>query len=157
VILDGTELKGLDDEELASLRNNKIGFIFQFASLIPTLTSLENVLFPLAFSDRGDSRREKAEKLLRLVGLEDKFHAYPSQLSGGQQRRVAIARAFIMDPEIILADEPTGDLDVDTEAEVMKLFREMHEAGMTFAMVTHEREITRFADRVVKMEKGRIV
>jgi ABC-type lipoprotein export system ATPase subunit/ABC-type lipoprotein release transport system permease subunit len=157
VSLDGTNLAVLDDAELASLRNRKIGFIFQFASLIPTLTSVENVLFPLAFSSDEGASREKAEELLRLVGLEDKFDAYPSQLSGGQQRRVAIARAFIMDPDIILADEPTGDLDVDTEAEVMKLFRDMHQAGMTFAMVTHEREITRFADRVVEMKKGEIV
>ena len=157
VRLDGTDLSSLDDSQLATLRNSKVGFIFQFASLIPTLTSVENVLFPLVFSDKNDSKRERAEDLLRLVGLEDKFHAYPSQLSGGQQRRVAIARAFIMDPKIILADEPTGDLDVDTEAEVMKLFRDMHQGGMTFAMVTHEREITRFADRVVEMKKGRIV
>ena len=157
VRLDDTDLSSLDDNQLATLRNSKVGFIFQFASLIPTLTSVENVLFPLVFSDKNDSKRERAEDLLRLVGLEDKFHAYPSQLSGGQQRRVAIARAFIMDPKIILADEPTGDLDVDTEAEVMKLFRDMHQGGMTFAMVTHEREITRFADRVVEMKKGRIV
>lgn len=158
VSLDGTDLAALDDDSLAALRNGKIGFIFQFASLIPTLTSMENVLFPVSFSSgEGKNLGERAEELLRLVGLEDKLHAYPSQLSGGQQRRVAIARAFIMNPDIILADEPTGDLDVDTEAEVMKLFQDVHRAGMTFAMVTHEREITRFADRVVEMGKGRIL
>jgi ABC-type lipoprotein export system ATPase subunit/ABC-type lipoprotein release transport system permease subunit len=158
VILDGTDISKLDDTSLASLRNGKIGFIFQFASLIPTLSSMENVLFPVLLSSEGGERySKKAEELLRLVGLEDKLHAYPSQLSGGQQRRVAIARAFIMDPDIILADEPTGDLDVDTEAEVMELVRDVHRGGMTIAMVTHEKEITRFADRVVEMKKGQFV
>jgi ABC-type lipoprotein export system ATPase subunit len=157
VFLEGAELSGMDDAPLAALRNVKVGFVFQFASLIPTLTALENVLFPLAFSREAESRTKKAKDLLTLVGLSDKLHSYPSQLSGGQQRRVAIARAFIMDPDIILADEPTGDLDIDTEAEVMKLFRDMHQGGMTIAMVTHEREITRFADRVVEMKRGRIV
>jgi putative ABC transport system ATP-binding protein/lipoprotein-releasing system ATP-binding protein len=158
VILDGTGLSKLDDSSLASLRNGKVGFIFQFASLIPTLSSLENVLFPVVLSSEGGERYgRKAEELLRLVGLSDKLRAYPSQLSGGQQRRVAIARAFIMDPDIILADEPTGDLDIDTEAEVMELVRDFHRGGMTIAMVTHEREITRFADRVVEMKKGRFI
>ncbi len=157
VFLDGTDLTALDDDGLASLRNRKIGFIFQFASLIPTLTSMENVLFPTAFSSGKEILHRKAEELLKLVGLGDKLHAYPSQLSGGQQRRVAIARAFIMDPEIILADEPTGDLDVDTEREVMDLVKSMHKAGMTIAMVTHEKEITSSADRTVEMKKGKIV
>ncbi len=162
VTLDGIRLSGLDDEALASLRNSKIGFIFQFASLIPTLTVLENVLFPAAFSPvEGDKAKDLlqsvGEELLRLVGLSDKLHAYPSQLSGGQQRRVAIARAFIMSPEIILADEPTGDLDIDTEREIMDLFRKMHKSGSTIAMLTHKREITGFTDRVVEMEKGRII
>jgi ABC-type lipoprotein export system ATPase subunit/ABC-type antimicrobial peptide transport system permease subunit len=162
VTLDGISLSGLDDEALAALRNRKIGFIFQFASLIPTLTVLENVLFPVAFSsgegDKTDDLIQSAgEELLRLVGLTDKLHAYPSQLSGGQQRRVAIARAFIMTPDIILADEPTGDLDVDTEREIMDLFHKMHESGATIAMVTHAREITGFTDRVVEMKKGRII
>jgi ABC-type lipoprotein export system ATPase subunit/ABC-type lipoprotein release transport system permease subunit len=156
VLLDGTDLTALDDTGLASLRNRKIGFIFQFASLIPTLTSVENVLFPVAFSDGREVRHRRAEELLKLVGLSDKLHSYPSQLSGGQQRRVAIARAFIMDPEIILADEPTGDLDVDTEREVMKMVESMHQAGMTIAMVTHEKEITNSADRTVEMQKGKL-
>lgn len=162
VTLDGINLTGLDDEALAALRNRKIGFIFQFASLIPTLTVIENVLFPIAFSpDEGSKSNNPlqsvGEELLRLVGLSDKLHAYPSQLSGGQQRRVAIARAFIMTPDIILADEPTGDLDVDTEREIMDLFHKMHESGATIAMVTHAREITGFTDRVVEMKKGRII
>ena len=111
--------------------------------------------------DEGDKAddliQSVGEELLRLVGLSDKLHAYPSQLSGGQQRRVAIARAFIMTPDIILADEPTGDLDVDTEREIMDLFHTMHEKGATIAMVTHSREITGFTDRVVEMTKGRII
>jgi len=162
VTLDGIRLSGLDDEALAALRNRKIGFMFQFASLIPTLTVLENVLFPVAFSpDEGGKADELiqsvGEELLRVVGLSDKLHAYPSQLSGGQQRRVAIARAFVMTPDIILADEPTGDLDVDTEREIMDLFHKMHQSGATIAMVTHAREITGSTDRVVEMEKGRII
>jgi ABC-type lipoprotein export system ATPase subunit len=162
VTLDGIRLSGLDDEALAALRNRKIGFMFQFASLIPTLTVMENVLFPAAFSPgegkkADDLLQSMGEELLRLVGLSDKLHAYPSQLSGGQQRRVAIARAFIMTPDIILADEPTGDLDVDTEQEIMDLFQRMHESGATIAMVTHSREITGSTDRVVEMEKGRII
>ena len=120
----------------------------------PWRTSSSPVLLS---SEGGERYSKKAEELLRLVGLEDKLHAYPSQLSGGQQRRVAIARAFVMDPDIILADEPTGDLDVDTEAEVMELVRDVHRGGMTIAMVTHEKEITRFADRVVEMKKGQFV
>jgi ABC-type lipoprotein export system ATPase subunit len=158
VTLDGTDISTLGDTALARMRNGKIGFIFQFASLIPTLTVLENVLFPSAFSSTvPGGLEERARELLTMVGLEDKIHAYPSQLSGGQQRRVAIARAFIMGPDVILADEPTGDLDVDTEREVMELVNRVHGEGMTIAMVTHEREITKFADRVVEMSRGTFV
>jgi ABC-type lipoprotein export system ATPase subunit len=158
VTLDGTSLSKLDDNAIASLRNKKIGFIFQIAGLIPTLTILENVLFPAAFSpDKEGNLGDRAEELLRSVGLSDKFHAYPSQLSGAQQRRVAVARAFVMAPEIILADEPAGNLDVDAEREVMDLFQKMHKSGMTIAMATRKREITGFANRVVEMKKGRII
>ena len=157
VLLAGEDVARLDEARLAAVRNRSIGFIFQFASLVPTLTALENVLLPAAFSPTPPPGvEEEGRRLLGLVGLADKVDAYPGQLSGGQQRRVAIARAFILDPQLILADEPTGDLDVETEQEVMGLFRELHRRGVTIAMVTHEREITKDADRVVTMDSGRI-
>jgi ABC-type lipoprotein export system ATPase subunit/ABC-type lipoprotein release transport system permease subunit len=158
VLLDGEDVARLDEARLAAVRNRSIGFIFQFASLVPTLTALENVLLPAAFSPAPPSGiEEEGRRLLGLVGLADKLNAYAGQLSGGQQRRVAIARAFILNPKLILADEPTGDLDVETEEEVMGLFRELHRRGVTIAMVTHEREITKDADRIVTMDRGRIV
>jgi len=158
VLLAGEDVARLDEARLAAVRNRSIGFIFQFASLVPTLTALENVLLPAAFSPAAPQGiEEEGRRLLGLVGLAEKLNAYPGQLSGGQQRRVAIARAFILDPQLILADEPTGDLDVETEQEVMGMFRELHRRGVTIAMVTHEREITKDADRVVTMDRGRIV
>jgi ABC-type lipoprotein export system ATPase subunit len=157
-LLAGQDISRLDEAHLAAVRNRSIGFIFQFASLVPTLTALENVLLPAAFSPSPPADiAEEGKRLLGLVGLADKLNAFPGQLSGGQQRRVAIARAFILKPQLILADEPTGDLDVETEQEVMGLFRELHRRGVTIAMVTHEREITKDADRVVTMDRGRIV
>jgi putative ABC transport system ATP-binding protein/lipoprotein-releasing system ATP-binding protein len=157
VVLAGEEIGVLADERLAAVRNGSVGFVFQFASLVPTLTVLENVLLPAAFSPAPPAGvEEEARRLLGLVGLADKLDAYPGQLSGGQQRRVAIARAFVLDPPLILADEPTGDLDVETEQEIMATFRELHRRGVTIVMVTHEREITRDADRVVTMDRGRI-
>jgi len=158
VLLAGEDVSRLDEARLAAVRNRSIGFIFQFASLVPTLTVLENVLLPAAFSPAPPQGiEEEGRRLLGLVGLADKLNAYAGQLSGGQQRRVAIARAFILKPQLILADEPTGDLDVETEQEVMGLFRELHQRGVTIAMVTHEREITKDADRVVTMDRGRIL
>jgi ABC-type lipoprotein export system ATPase subunit/ABC-type lipoprotein release transport system permease subunit len=158
ILLGGEDVSRLDEARLAAVRNRSIGFIFQFASLVPTLTVLENVLLPASFSPSSpDGLEAEAVRLLGLVGLADKLHAYPGQLSGGQQRRVAIARAFVLNPRLVLADEPTGDLDVETEQEVMGLFRELHGRGVTIAMVTHEREITKDADRVVTMDRGRIV
>ena len=158
MLLAGEDVARLDEARLAAVRNRSIGFIFQFASLVPTLTALENVLLPAAFSPAPPPGiEEEGRRLLGLVGLADKLNAYPGQLSGGQQRRVAIARAFILDPQLILADEPTGDLDVETEQEVMGLFRELHRRGVTIAMVTHEREITKDADRVVTMDRGKIL
>jgi ABC-type lipoprotein export system ATPase subunit/ABC-type lipoprotein release transport system permease subunit len=157
VLIAGEDISRLDEARLAAVRNRSIGFVFQFASLVPTLTALENVLLPAAFSPSPPAGvAAEGERLLGLVGLADKLHAYPGQLSGGQQRRVAIARAFILNPQLILADEPTGDLDVETEQEVMGLFRELHRRGVTIAMVTHEREVAKDADRVVTMDRGRI-
>lgn len=157
VFVAGEDLSRLDEARLAAVRCRTVGFVFQFASLVPTLTTLENVLLPAAFSGAPPPGVvEEGLRLLSLVGLADKRAAYPGQLSGGQQRRVAIARACILGPRLLLADEPTGDLDRETEEEVLGLFREMRRRGVTIVMVTHEREITKDADRVVTMERGRI-
>jgi putative ABC transport system ATP-binding protein/lipoprotein-releasing system ATP-binding protein len=144
VVIDNTDLWAMSDNELSEFRNKKINFIFQFSSLIPTLNVLENVLLPSAFGQNSDSLKERAINLLEKVRLPDRLDSYPSQLSGGQQRRVAIARAFINNPSIILADEPTGDLDEDTEQEIIKLFHTMNEEqGITFVIVTHSSDIAR--------------
>ncbi len=159
VIIDGVDIWQLNDKELSLLRNQKIGFMFQFASLIPTLNVIDNLVLPTTFSGKkaDDEIYRKARELLELVGMEDKIYAYPNQLSGGQQRRVAITRAFMNDPDIILADEPTGDLDEDTEAEVMELFLKMNrEKGITFVMVTHSKELARQASMRFKMKAGEI-
>ncbi|MDR2161454.1 MAG: ABC transporter ATP-binding protein [Desulfovibrio sp.] len=139
VLIDDIDIWRLPEPELAALRNRKIGFVFQFPSLIPALRVLDNVLLPIAFSGRSPNRadREFAGSLLALVGITDKENAYPSQLSGGQQRRVAIARALINRPSILLADEPTGDLDERTEAEIMNLFQDINRQGVMIVMVTH--------------------
>ncbi|NOZ58445.1 MAG: ABC transporter ATP-binding protein [Euryarchaeota archaeon] len=159
VYIDGVDIWELEDDELSELRNTKIGFMFQFSSLIPTLTAVENVMLPVAFSRRspGDIER-RALELLEMVGLSHRTHSSPSQLSGGEQRRVAIARALINDPDIILADEPTGDLDRKTEEEVMELFLRINrEMGKTFLMVTHNPELARQTDVTLVMENGCII
>jgi ABC-type lipoprotein export system ATPase subunit len=139
VLIDDVDIWRLSEPDLAALRNRKLGFVFQFPSLIPTLRVLDNVLLPIAFSGRAPTRedRESALSLLEMVGITGKEDAYPSQLSGGQQRRVAIARTMINRPSIILADEPTGDLDETTEAEIMDLFRRINRQGVLIVMVTH--------------------
>ncbi|MDA8165154.1 MAG: ABC transporter ATP-binding protein [Desulfobacteraceae bacterium] len=145
------------DNALSAMRNRTIGFIFQFASLIPTLTVLENVLLPLSFgsSPKGDGKK-LAMDLLGLMGLTGRENDFPSQLSGGQQRRVAIARAFINQPEIILADEPTGDLDIDTEREILNVFKQYNGKGTTFLVVTHNRDLALSQNkaRVLTMHQG---
>lgn len=161
ILIDGTSILSFDDDRLSEFRNRKLNFVFQFSSLIPTLTSLENVMLPVVFSPEkknGKEIREEAIRLLDSMGLGDKIDAYPSQLSGGQQRRVAIARAFINNPEIILADEPTGDLDEETEAEVIRFFKRMNEEkGITFIVVTHSSTIANEARRVLRMHNGRLI
>jgi putative ABC transport system ATP-binding protein/lipoprotein-releasing system ATP-binding protein len=156
--VDGKEIWQWTDGARAEFRNGTIGFVFQFASLIPTLTVLDNVLLPSLFgTGMSPQMRARAEELLGAVGLTDKLDAYPGEISGGQQRRVAIARAFINTPKVVIADEPTGDLDEETEADVMRLLTSMcRERQMTIIMVTHNRELARLADRTVEMKAGEL-
>ncbi len=157
VLIDNQENWQQSDKNLSTMRNKTIGFIFQFASLIPTLTSLENVLLPLSFGKNVSGDRKYAEELLEMVGLKDKMKAFPAQLSGGQQRRVAIARSFINRPDIILADEPTGDLDEDTERDILNIFKRYNEKnGTTFLVVTHNSDLAKINEkaRVFSMRQG---
>ena len=155
VLIDNINIWSMNDDAMSAFRNKKISFIYQFASLIPTLTALENILLPTAFGEYTDDMQAYAEELINLVGLKEKSNAYPSHLSGGQQRRVAIARAFINRPEIILADEPTGDLDEETESEIIRLFRDMSEKKkITFLIVTHNKEIASETTRQLNMSNG---
>jgi ABC-type lipoprotein export system ATPase subunit len=155
VVIGDTNIWSMGDNSLSEFRNRKISFIYQFASLIPTLTSIENILLPTAFGKYGANTEEYARQLLGLVGLGNKINAYPSHLSGGQQRRVAIARAFINRPEIVLADEPTGDLDEDSEEEVIRLFTRMNiEQKVTFIIVTHNKDIAAKTHRQLTMSNG---
>ncbi|RMG70476.1 MAG: ABC transporter ATP-binding protein [Nitrospirae bacterium] len=158
VLIDDTDIWALGDDELSEFRNRKLNFIYQFSSLISTLTILENVLLPTTFGkDYSEEKVDFAIELLEMMGIKDKANSYPAHLSGGQQRRAAIARAFINNPDIILADEPTGDLDEETEAEVMELFKRMNrEKDITFIMVTHSSELARQTERVFRMSKGRL-
>jgi len=156
VRINGTDIWAISDDELADLRNRKINFIYQFSSLVPTLNVIENVLLPTAFTREKDGDYyDFAMELLDLVGIREKENSYPAQLSGGQQRRAAIARAFINRPEIILADEPTGDLDEETEAEIMALFRRMNEEkGITFVIVTHSSDLASQTRKRYRMSNG---
>jgi putative ABC transport system ATP-binding protein/lipoprotein-releasing system ATP-binding protein len=160
VRFDGADLYGLDADALSEYRGEHVGFVFQFGSLLTALTAKENLLLPGRFRRArlsADALEARALQLLREVGLEDRADAYPPQLSGGQQRRVAIARAFMNEPRVILADEPTGDLDEETEAEVMKLFRAMNErSGTAVVLVTHDTELARQAGRRLRMHHGRL-
>ena len=153
VLIDGKNIRDYDDAALSRLRNEKFGFVYQFASLIPTLTATENVLLPTVFG--GNKNPEDARRLLQMVGLGDKTERYPAELSGGEQQRVAIARAFIHGPDIILADEPTGDLDEETEAEIMAFFQKLNlERKVTMIMVTHSSELAMKAGTRLKMKQG---
>lgn len=161
ILFEGGDIFSLNSDELSAYRAEKIGFMFQFASLLPMLTVKENLILPTLFSAArgeetdGASRQDKAEKLVRMVGLGEKLNSYPAQLSGGQQRRVAIARAFMNDPAVILADEPTGDLDEETEQDMMDFFNSMNRSeGITFLMVTHNTDLANQARRKLRMHKG---
>ncbi len=155
VVINGVDIRSCGDRERSRLRNEKFGFVYQFASLIPTLTATENVLLPTVFGRKRSAA--DAMELLELVGLGDKTGRYPSELSGGEQQRVAIARAVIYSPEIILADEPTGDLDEETEAEIMAFFEKINrEKKITLIMVTHSLELARRAKRRFRMKQGKV-
>ena len=155
IFIDGVEIAGFDEDRLARLRGDKIGFVFQFFHLIPSLSAFENILVPLEIAG-GAGAREKAEELLEDVGLTARGHHYPSQLSGGEQQRVAIARALANDPPILLADEPTGNLDSSTGHQVIDLLVDINRAKrMTIVMVTHDAELTNRSDRVLSMRDGK--
>ncbi|MGE4484383.1 MAG: ABC transporter ATP-binding protein [Oscillospiraceae bacterium] len=155
--LDGQAITELTDKELSRVRNKQIGFIFQGFNLIPELTALENVELPLIYrGTRVDERREYAEDALLRVGLGDRTKHFPSEMSGGQQQRVAIARAIASHPPVIMADEPTGNLDSKTSEDVIKMLKVLHEAGSTIILITHDNNIAGSADRTIRVKDGKI-
>jgi putative ABC transport system ATP-binding protein len=156
-ILNGKDVSNMSDNELAEIRNKEIGFVFQTFNLLPRSTALENVALPLVYAGYGKAQREeKARQVLDSVGLSDRAKHRPNELSGGQRQRVAIARALVNDPSIILADEPTGNLDSKTSYEIMELFERLHARDNTIIMVTHEEDIARYAHRIVRLRDGLI-
>ena len=156
VILEGSRIDNLDENEMVSIRRQKIAYVFQQYHLIPSLTALENVLLPLVFQNKNGAG-DKAREILKKVGLEKRTGHKPSQLSGGEQQRVAIARALITNPSLVLADEPTGNMDHKTGEEILALFDQLHREGNTIIMVTHNPEIAAHADEIVVLGDGQIV
>ena len=158
-LLDGARVNDLDKNKLADLRNEKLGFVFQGFNLLARTSALDNVELPLLYDRAGRFREPRglAVKALADVGLADRIDHMPNELSGGQQQRVAIARALVVEPRILLADEPTGNLDSRTSVEIMALFQELNDRGITIVVVTHEHDIARYAKRVVEMRDGRII
>jgi putative ABC transport system ATP-binding protein len=156
VLLGEEDIWGFPDSRISSLRAEKFGFIFQFPGLIPTLTTRENVMVPSLFTVNSSHTRERATSLLDSFGLSDKLDSYPAQLSGGELKRVAIARSLMNDPAIIFADEPSGDLDVTTERIIMDYFKEIVRMGKTIIMVAHSPELSAYANKIFRMEKGTI-
>jgi putative ABC transport system ATP-binding protein len=156
-VLNGLDVSEADDARLANIRNTQIGFVFQTFNLLPRYSALENVALPLIYAGKDKAAREqRAMQVLERVGLGDRWHHKPNELSGGQRQRVAIARALVNDPAIILADEPTGNLDSKTSVEILNLFDELHAAGNTIIMVTHEEDVAARAEKIIRMRDGQI-
>jgi putative ABC transport system ATP-binding protein len=156
--LNGLDVRGIDEDTMADVRNRFIGFVFQSFNLIPRTPALANVELPLAYAGiPRAARRERAMRAIQEVGLADRIHHQPSELSGGQQQRVAIARALVTNPAMILADEPTGNLDTTSGAEVLELFERLGDEGRTIVLITHEDQVARHARRVVRVKDGRVV
>ncbi len=156
-ILNGKDVSKMHDDELAEIRNKEIGFVFQTFNLLPRTTALDNVALPMVYAGYSKSERIiRAEEVLKQVGLADRMDHQPNQLSGGQRQRVAVARALVNKPSIILADEPTGNLDSKTSEEIMKLFGDIHKLGNTVIVVTHEEEVAAYAHRVIRLRDGLI-
>lgn len=156
-LLSGEQVSEMDDDDLATIRNRRIGFVFQTFNLLPRLSALENVALPLVYAGLNkQERHQRAREVLGLVGLSDRVDHTPNELSGGQRQRVAVARALVNDPTIILADEPTGNLDSKTSNEIMDMFEKLHNEGNTIIVVTHEPDIAKHAQRVIKLRDGLI-
>lgn len=156
--LDKVNVSHLDDDDLSKIRNDKIGFVFQSFNLLSKLTALENVALPLVYAGiKKKERIKRAEKALKSVGLSDRTHHLPNELSGGQRQRVAIARALVNEPSIIMADEPTGNLDSKSEEEILEIFKELNKNGTTIAMVTHEPNIANHCQRIIRFKDGELV
>lgn len=157
-LFEGTEVSGMKADRMAAFRNKSLGFVFQAYHLIDGLRAIDNVELPLGYAGvKKSERKKRALEALRRVGLEERVRHYPSQLSGGQQQRVAIARAIVNHPRVLLADEPTGNLDAGNRLEIMKLLSELHESGMTIIMVTHDLDLLPYATKVCRMSDGRMV
>ncbi|MDW8328962.1 MAG: ABC transporter ATP-binding protein [Candidatus Bipolaricaulota bacterium] len=159
ISINGTDISRLNDRQLARLRGSQIGFVFQTFNLIPRINALANVMLPMTFTNRlsGRERQQRAEQLLQSVGLGARMHHLPNELSGGERQRVAIARALANDPKIILADEPTGNLDTKTGKAILDLFVELHRNGRTIVVVTHDANVASHARRIIKLLDGKIV
>jgi putative ABC transport system ATP-binding protein len=156
--LDNNQVSSLDTDELAEIRNKKIGFVFQSFNLLARTTALENVELPMVYNNTDSKKRaELANQAIKMVGLDGREHHLPSQLSGGQQQRVAIARAIVNNPSIILADEPTGNLDSQTSLEIMEIFKALNKRGKTIIMITHEQDIAQHAERIIVFKDGYII
>lgn len=156
-VLNGKDVSSLRDDELAEIRNSEIGFVFQVFNLLPRNSALENVMLPLVYAGiRKNERKQRAEATLVDVGLQDRMAHRPNELSGGQRQRVAIARALVNKPALLLADEPTGNLDSQISEEIMKLFADIHRKGNTLLMVTHEEDIAKHAHRIIRLKDGQI-
>ena len=158
IFIDGIDISKMSEDELAEIRKNKIGFVFQFFNLYPTLNALENVELPMIIAEKDkEYRRKRAMELLKIVGMEKFKDHFPSELSGGQRQKIAIARALANDPPIILADEPTGNLDSKSGKEVMEIFKKLHEEGRTIVVVTHNKEVAEYSERIIYLKDGKVI